>query len=131
MTKGFLPSPPVSGFLSEHTTIESAVTKPSIAQLMSLKTATGRELEIIKSIAPWWKQLGYLMDCDDEGRTVAFIEVEHHSKLACCQEMFLLWLKSPYATWENLIGLLIDCEHEYLAGRIEDALGLWMAIFSG
>ena len=100
-------------------------TKPSIAQLLILKTAKGKKLEIIKSMTPQWQQLGLLMDFDDDGRTVAFIEAEYiQSKFVCCQEIFLLWLKGPYATWENLIEVLCDCECESLAEDIEDALGL-------
>ena len=44
----------------------SADTKPSIAQLMRLKTK-GKKVEIIKSLTPQWRQLGLLMDFDDEG----------------------------------------------------------------
>ena len=108
--------------------MESAATKPSIIQLMSLKTAQGKELEIIKSIAPWWKQLGYLMDFDEEGQIVDLIEAKYQLKLACCRELFHLWLMRPDATWENLIQLLCDCQHNTLAEDIKKALGLWMVL---
>ena len=91
---------------------------------MNLKTAKGTDLEIIKFIAPWWKQLGLLMDFDEEGQIVDLIEAKHKSKFVCCQEIFKRWLKGPDATWENLIQLLCDCEHESLAKEIKDALGL-------
>ena len=59
-----------------------------------------------------WRQLGLLMDLDDEGRTVDLVEAGHLMKgqTVCCQEVFKLWLKGPDATWGNLIELLIDCE---------------------
>ena len=103
----------------------SADTKPSIAQLMRLKTK-GKKVEIIKSLTLQWRQLGLLMDFDDEGRTVDLIEAEHQMKgqTICCQEVFKLWLKGPDATWGNLIELLIDCEQTALAEQVKDALGL-------
>ena len=73
----------------------------------------GEKLEIIKSFTPLqWRQLGFLMDLDDEGRTVDLVEAGHLMKgqTVCCQEVFKLWLKGPDATWGNLIELLIDCE---------------------
>ena len=102
-----------------------ADTKPSIAQLMRLKTK-GKKVEIIKSLTPQWRQLGLLMDFDDEGRTVDLIEAEHQMKgqTASCQEVFKLWLKGSDATWGNLIKLLIDCEQTALAEQVKDALGL-------
>ena len=91
---------------------------------MSLKTAMGRELEIINSIAPLWKQLAYLMDFDEDGQIVDLIEAKYKLKLACCRELFHLWLMRPDATWENLIQLLHDCRHGSLAEEIKEALGL-------
>ena len=103
----------------------SADTKPSIAQLMRLKTAEGEKVEIIKSLTPQWRQLGLLMDFDDEGRTVDLIKAEYQSEgqTVCCQEVFKLWLRGPDATWGNLIELLIDCEQTALAEQVKDALG--------
>ena len=102
-----------------------ADTHPRIAQLIKLKTAEGEKLEIIKSLTPQWRQLGLLMDFDDEGRTVDLIKAEHQSEgqTVCCQEVFKLWLKGPDATWGNLIELLIDCEQTALAEQVKDALG--------
>ena len=105
-----------------------AATKPSIAQLLILKTAKGNKLEIIKSMTPRWQPLGYLMNFDAH-ETVELIAAEHQSKFVCCQEIFKRWLKSPDATWENLVELLRDCEHTLLAEQIKDALGLWMVLF--
>ena len=102
-----------------------ADTKPSIAQLMRLKTKE-RKVEVIKSLTPHWRELGLLMDFDGEGRTVDLIEAEYQMKgqTACCQEMFKLWLKGPHATWGNLIELLVDCEQKALAEQVKDTLGL-------
>ena len=101
-----------------------AATKPSIAQLLILKTAKGNKLEIIKSMTPKWIMLGLQMDFDGAYETIQLIEAEYRSQFVCCQEIFKRWLKSPNATWENLIEILCDCECEFLAAEIEDALGL-------
>ena len=100
--------------------------KPRIAQLMKLKNAKGEKIEIIKTIAPDWKQVGLLMDFDPKGKKVASIEAEHAHKrngpVICCQEIFTLWLDQPDATWGNLLELLTDSEQKDLAEQVKDAL---------
>ena len=102
--------------------------KPTMAQLMRLKTSKGEKVEIIKTIAPDWRQVGFLMDLDPKGHKIRCIEAEHAHKLngpvICCQEVFTVWLDSPDATWGNLIELLIDSEHKELAEQVKIALGL-------
>ena len=102
--------------------------KPRLAQLMKLKNAKEEKIEIIKTIAPDWKQVGFLMDFDPKGRTVANIEEQHGHKrngtVICCQEIFTLWLDEPDATWGNLIELLIDSEQKDLAKQVKVALAL-------
>ena len=102
--------------------------KPRMAQLMKLKTTKGERVNIIESIAPIWKDVGFLMDIHPEGQKVKHIEAEHAHKPnglhICCQEMFQLWLNSPDATWQNVIELLVDSEQQVLAEQVKDALGL-------
>jgi len=101
--------------------------KPRMAQLMRMKTSKGEKVEIIKTIAPDWKQVGYPMDLDPRGQKIRCIEAEHAHKLngpvICCQEIFTLWLDSPDAAWGNLIELLIDSEYTQLAEQVKSALG--------
>ena len=102
--------------------------KPRIAQLMKLKTTKGERVNIMESIAPSWKKLGFLMDLDSSGQKVENIEAEHAHKQngqdICCQKLFTLWLDGPDATWGNLIELLVDLEQNELAKQVRDALGL-------
>ena len=102
--------------------------KPSMAQLTMLKNTRGEKVEIIKTIASDWTEVGFLMDLDPKGRKIANIEAEHAHKrngpVVCCREIFILWLDRPDATWENLIRLLVDAEQKDLAERVKDALGL-------
>ena len=102
--------------------------KPRIVQLMKLKTTKGDRVNIMESVTPSWKKLGFLMDLDSSGQRVKNIEAEHAHKQngqdICCQELFTLWLDGPDATWGNLIELLVDLEQNELAKQVRDALGL-------
>ena len=102
--------------------------KPSMAQLTMLKNSKGERVEIIKTIAPDWMEVGFLMDLDPKGRKIANIEAEHAHKrngpIICCREMFILWLDQPDSTWGNLIQLLVDAEQRDLAEWVKEALGL-------
>ena len=95
---------------------------------MRMTSSKGEKVEIIKTIAPDWKQIGYLMDFDPNGHAVERIAAdlahERNRSLSCCQEMFRLWLDSSDATWGNLIELLTDSEHKELAEQVKNALGL-------
>ena len=99
-----------------------------MAQLMKLKTKKGERVNIIESVAPVWKDVGFLMDLDPEGQRIQCIDAEHAHKQnglhICCREMFKQWLDSPDATWEDLIELLVDSERKQLAEQVKDALGL-------
>ena len=102
--------------------------KPSMAQLTMLKNAKGEKVEIIKTIAPDWMEVGFLMDLDLKGEMINNIEKEHahrqNGPVVCCRKMFTLWLDRRDATWENLIRLLVDAEYRDVAEQVEDALGL-------
>ena len=97
-----------------------------MAQLMKLKTKKGERVNIIESIAPVWKKVGFLMDLDEMGQKVEHIEAEHKQNGldVCCREMFKLWLNSGDASWGNLIELLVDSERKQVAEQLKDALGL-------
>ena len=99
-----------------------------MAQLTMLKNAKGEKVEIIESIASDWKKFGFLIDLDPKGRKIANIEAAHAHKrngpVVCCQEMFMLWLDRPDATWGNVIKLLVDAEQKDLVEQVKDALGL-------
>ena len=91
-----------------------------------MKTAGGDKVQIIKSLASQWKEIGALLDFDTEGRTLKLIEADHQQKghVACCQEMFMFWLegKGKEATWELFIELLDDIDQSELAKQVKAAL---------
>ena len=100
--------------------------KPTLAQLMKMKTMKGEHVKIIMSVAPQWKELGALLDIDTEGRTLNLIEADHQREghAACCREMFMFWLdcKGEDATWAVLIEALNDIDQSELANQIKAAV---------
>ena len=102
--------------------------KLTMANLTSLKTAEGGNLEIIETVAPKWKTVGYLMDFDPDGRKVDVIEANYAHRqngvVTCCQEIFKLWLRGKDATWKKLNEILNSSGHKVLAEQVMDAVGL-------
>jgi len=105
--------------------------KPRLAELVTLKTRRGQSVNVIKSLAPQWKQFGLCLDFDHTGQQLDLIEAEHahesHRVVACCQEMFRHWLEGngvQPVTWRTLIKLLVDCNELFLVKQIKDALKL-------
>ena len=100
---------------------------PTLAKLSLLKTSdgTGVRVEIIKRVAPHWRDLGILMDFDKEGTQLKNIEEKYSDPIRCCQAMFRYWLngngRGPHS-WNTLIELLEDCDHATLADEIRNAL---------
>ena len=100
--------------------------RPRLAQLKTMKTSKGK-VEIMKTIAPKWKDFCILMDFDANGNKMMLIEAEQKgSPVECCQEMFRHWLagNGKPATWGSLLELLEDCEQSYLVKQIKCVFGL-------
>ena len=91
-----------------------------------MKTPQGKKIEIIKSIAPQWKDLGTLLEFDDDGHTLELIETQHGNPLACCRRMFRHWIagNGKPATWETLLELLDDIGEKRLVEQIKLARAL-------
>ena len=92
-----------------------------------LKTTEGQKVQIIRDLAPKWKDVGISLDFDPDGRTLDLIEVQKMNEpVACCRAMFQHWLagNGVPATWGTLIELLQDAEQSHLAEQIKGVLGL-------
>ena len=102
--------------------------KPRLAQLMMLKTTEGQKVQIIRDLAPKWKDFAIYLDFDPDGQTLNLIEAEQkmNGPVACCQAMFQHWLagNGVPATWGTLIELLQDAEQSHLAEQIKGVLAL-------
>ena len=92
-----------------------------------LKTTEGQKVQIIRDLAPKWKDFGISLDFDPDGRTLNVIEAEQkmNGPVACCQAMFQHWLagNGVPATWGMLIALLQDAEELSLVEQIKCVLG--------
>jgi len=95
---------------------------------MKMRIAEEQKVEIIKSVAPQWQQLGALLDFDTEGRTLDLIEEQHklNGPVDCCQAIMKHWLKGngKDATWAVLIEILDDIEQSELARQVKSVLQL-------
>ena len=74
-------------------------------------------------MAPVWKDLGDLLDFDDDGTELDIIDKQHRlDPKACCRAMFQHWLKgngkTPH-TWRTIVKLIKDADRETLADEIE------------
>ena len=87
-----------------------------------LKTAEGKRIKIIETVASKWKTLGFLLEFDEFGAKLDAIKVKNNNDpQECCSEMFQLWLKGSGVrpcSWRKLIELLEDCDFEVLAGQV-------------
>ena len=101
-----------SGLLCLHITIDASPT------LSYWRTATGK-IRIIKKIAPYWENLGVLLDFDPSGAQLAIIDKKHRSDPeACCRAMFQHWLEGngvKPCSWHTLTELLEECDQQALA----------------
>ena len=91
-----------------------------------LTTPEGKNIRIIKTISPVWKDLGDLLDFDDNGTELDIIAKEHPlDPKACCRAMFQHWLKGNGripCTWRTMVKLIKDTNQETLAEDIETLL---------
>ena len=87
-----------------------------------MKTAEGKRIKIIETVAPKWKTLGFQLEFDEFGAKLDTIETKNRGDPeACCRDMFQLWLKGSGVrpcSWRKLIELLEDCDFEVLAGQV-------------
>lgn len=92
--------------------------KPTLAHLMKMKLTSGEKIQIIKQIAPQWKQLGVFLNFDPEGWKLDLLGAEHKldGPVGCCQATMKHWLMGNGidATWEVLLELLDDIDHSEL-----------------
>ena len=84
-----------------------------------------KKIQIIRTLAPDWNELGILLDFDQDGTELDNIEKLYSTDKARCKAMFQHWLKGNGVrpcSWRKLIQLLEDCDQETLAKEIQDAL---------
>ena len=99
---------------------------PTLKLLSLLTTPRGEEINIIKTMAPVWKNLGVLLDFDNNGTELDIIDKKHPSDpIECCRAMFQHWLKGngkKPCTWQTLVQLIKYADQERLADDIESLM---------
>ena len=96
-------------------------TVPRLAQLTLITTSGGQKIEIIKTVAPDWKNIGTLLDFDANGNTLSRLQANNNDVDSCCRYMFHYWLQGngiQPATWATLVKILEDCNFNELAAQI-------------
>ena len=88
-----------------------------------MKTAEGKKIKIISTVASRWQELGDQIEFDEFGAKLDAIKTKNQSDPeACCREMFQHWLKGNGirpCSWCKLIELLEDCDFDALAEQVE------------
>ena len=87
-----------------------------------LKTAEGKKIKIIESVAPLWQSLGDQLEFDSCGSMLRLIKATHPTDpKACCRDMFQHWLNGNGVrpcSWRKLIEMLEDCDLDDLAAQV-------------
>ena len=94
---------------------------PRLAQLRVMRTADGQKIEIVKTVATKWRDVGVLLDFDAKGDTLDRIEADRKGVESCSQSMFQHWLKGNGvrpASWATLLEILEDSRFVSLAADI-------------
>jgi hypothetical protein len=80
--------------------------KPKLRELQLLKFPDGKELRIIDTVAPKWKEVAIALDF--EGPKIEAIEMgAHYQPKDACLKMFMDWLsRGRNLTWDRLIQSL-------------------------
>ena len=101
--------------------------KPELKHLRALKSPSGEiRINIIKTIAPKWQQVGVYFDFDD-GELHRIATENPDSPEVCCNQMMKCWLEGKgkqQATWGALLEILKDAGYNDLAYRLEDEVFL-------
>ena len=96
---------------------------PRLAQLRVMRTADGQKIEIVKTVASQWRDVGDLLDFDASGETLQRIQADEGQKgvESCCRSMFQHWLQGNGvrpASWATLLEILEDSRFVSLAADV-------------
>ena len=96
---------------------------PRLAQLRVMRTADGQKIEIVKTVASQWRDIGDLLDFDASGETLQRIQADEGQRgvESCCRSMFQHWLQGNGvrpASWATLLEILEDSRFVSLAADV-------------
>ena len=99
---------------------------PTLKLLSLLKTADGKKIKIIPTVASQWQSLGDQLDFDKSGKKLKEIkETNQGDPKECCRSMFQHWIDGngvQPCSWRKLIEVLDDCEFDELAAEVQSAV---------
>jgi hypothetical protein len=99
---------------------------PRLAQLKVWRPSSNdRKIEIIKTVASRWQDIGDLLDFDATGQTLQNINANERTVELCCRAMFQHWLEGNGVqpiSWATLLRILDDCDFGALAADIRHSL---------
>ena len=90
-----------------------------------MRTPDRLKVEIIKHVAPRWRDVGLLLDFDPTGNPLNLIQSKEQGPLPCCQALFQYWLEGNGVkpiTWGKLVEILEDSDFVTLADQVKLAI---------
>ena len=100
---------------------------PRLAQLRVMRTPDGQKIEVVKTVASQWMDIGDLLDFDASGETLQRIQADEGQKgvESCCRSMFQYWLQGngvKPVSWATLLEILADSHFIGLVAQVKTAL---------
>ena len=98
---------------------------PRLVQLRMMRTPDRQKIDIIKTVAPQWRDIGDLLDFDAKGETLKRIQADEGGVESCCRCMFQHWLEGngvQPVSWATLLEILEDCHFITLAAQVKNTL---------
>ena len=126
-------SPPL--IISASTLAILLTSKPTLPELLTLKTSSGSTVNIVEQIGTNYPILGPLLLNDDNGAVASAITNQHHhNAVAINQEILTRWLqgqgKKP-VSWSTLTDVLKEVGLSELSQMIQDSLTRSTTLTSG
>ena len=96
--------------------------RPSLHQLKHMRS-TSKKVTVIRSIAPWWKDIGKYLGYSEPTLNAIKQREGHKGEEACCEALFQLWLEeNEDASWYLLLDALENIKFLDLADDIRICL---------
>ena len=113
-------------FISASTSARSLTRKPTLPELLNLKTSSGNTVDVVQQIGTHYSKLGPLLLNDGTGAVTSAIVSQYQlNAVAINQEILTRWLqgqgKKP-VSWSTLTDVLKEVGLSELSQMIQDSL---------
>ena len=96
--------------------------RPSLNQLKSMFSVSKKKVAVIRSVAPWWKDIGKHLGYSEPILNAIKKRECGKGDEACCEALFQLWLEGNEASWYLLLDALESVKFIDLAQDIRSCL---------